>query len=144
LIDTNVVIPFLFPMEKSERAREILEASDNPVITSNILEEVVYVGLSLIYGCRGFRLRDELRKELNEKAKTFLERLKSFIIEFRIRFLSCPEPQDQFLDVIEAYRLLPNDAAIVAACRYHGIRKIATFDSDFDRVDFIDTIGLNR
>ena len=130
-------------MEKSERAKEILEASEDPVITPNILEEVVYVGLSLIYGCRGFKLRDELRKEIKEKARTFLERLKSFIIEFRIKFLSGPEPQDQFLDFVEIYRLLPNDAAIVAACKYHGIKKIATFDSDFERVDFIDIIGLN-
>ena len=130
-------------MEKSDRARDILEASDDPVITPNILEEVVYVGLSLIYGCRGFRLRDGLRKELKDKARTFLERLKSFIIEFKIKFLSNPEPHDQFLDFVETYRLLPNDAAIIAACRYHVIRKIATFDSDFDRVDFIDIIGLN-
>ena len=38
------------------------------------------------------------------------------------------------------YKLLPNDAFIAATCKHHGIRKIATFDPDFDRVDFLEVI----
>lgn len=72
MIDTNIMISFLFQTDKSKRAREILEASNDPVATLSILEEAAYVGLSLIYGCRGFRLRDELRKELTSEAKIFL------------------------------------------------------------------------
>jgi len=40
--------------------------------------------------------------------------------------------------MMEKYRLLPNDAAIAATCKYYGIRKIATFDDDFKRVDFLE------
>ena len=36
--------------------------------------------------------------------------------------------------------LLPNDALIAATCKYYDIRKIATFDSDFDKVDFLEVI----
>lgn len=36
--------------------------------------------------------------------------------------------------------MLPNDALIVATCRYYGINKIATFDSDFDKVDFLEIV----
>jgi len=38
------------------------------------------------------------------------------------------------------YGLLPNDALIAATCKHHEIRKIATFDPDFKRVDFLEVI----
>ncbi|MGB7531990.1 MAG: PIN domain-containing protein [Halobacteriota archaeon] len=38
------------------------------------------------------------------------------------------------------YKLLPNDAFIAATCKHHGITKIATFDPDFKRVDFLEII----
>jgi len=112
LIDTNIIISFLFPTDKSARAREILETSSGPIITISVLEEAIYVGLSLIYGCYGFKLRDQLKKELKGTAKTFLEQLKSFLIEYRIEVLSIPDNPDLLLEAVEAYRLLPNDAAI--------------------------------
>ena len=37
--------------------------------------------------------------------------------------------------------LLPNDALIAATCKHYGIRKIATFDPDFDRIDFLEVIA---
>ena len=36
------------------------------------------------------------------------------------------------------YKLLPNDALIAATCKQYGIAKIATFDSDFERIDFLE------
>lgn len=105
------------------------------------MEEAAYVGLSLIYGCHGFKLRDQLKKGLNETAKVFLERLKSFITEFQIKLLPMPDDPDLLLDSVILYRLLPNDAAIAAACKYYEIKRIATFDRDFDRVDFLNVVG---
>ena len=46
------------------------------------------------------------------------------------------------LDVMEKYKLLPNDALIVATCKHYGIRKIATFDEDFRRVDFLEIVEV--
>jgi len=43
-------------------------------------------------------------------------------------------------DFIKEYHLLPNDALIAATCKYYGINKIATFDQDFERVDFLEII----
>jgi len=85
-------------------------------------------------------LRDQLKKELKETARIFLERLKSFLVEFRIELLSMPEDPELLLESVAAYRLLPNDAVIVATCQYYGIKKIATFDSDFNRVGSLDVI----
>ncbi len=81
-----------------------------------------------------------MKKELKGTAKTFLEKLKSFLFEYKIEILSIPDDPDLLLDSVAAYRLLPNDAAIVAACRYYGIKRIATFDSDFYRVQFLEVI----
>jgi len=110
-------------------------------ITLGILEESAYVGLSVIYGCRGFKLRDELKKGLNEESIKFLEGLISFIEKMQIRVISPPDNPAMILDMIGNYRLLPADAAIAASCKYHDIAKIATFDSDFKRVDFLEVIG---
>jgi len=38
------------------------------------------------------------------------------------------------------YGLMPRDAQIVATCVVHGIRKIATFDTDFDAVEELEII----
>ena len=38
------------------------------------------------------------------------------------------------------YGLPPNDALIAATCKHYGINKIATFDPDFKRVDFLEII----
>ncbi|MCK4476559.1 MAG: PIN domain-containing protein [Methanophagales archaeon] len=41
------------------------------------------------------------------------------------------------------YKLLPNDALIAATCKHYEITKIvATFDADFERVDFLEVIAL--
>ncbi len=45
-------------------------------------------------------------------------------------------------EIIINYRLPPNDALIAATCKHHGIKKIATFDEDFKRVDFLEIITL--
>jgi predicted nucleic acid-binding protein len=47
-------------------------------------------------------------------------------------------------DIAEKYGLLPNGALIAATCKHHGIRKIATFDPDFKRVDFLEVIELEE
>ncbi len=40
--------------------------------------------------------------------------------------------------------LLPNDALIAATCKYYGIKKIATFDEDFKRVDFLEVVDSSQ
>jgi len=42
------------------------------------------------------------------------------------------------------YGLFPNDALIAATCKHYGIRKIATFDPDFKRVDFLEILELEE
>ena len=42
--------------------------------------------------------------------------------------------------LIKKYGLLPNDALIAATCKHYDIKKIATIDPDFKRVDFLEVI----
>ena len=42
----------------------------------------------------------------------------------------------------EKYHLLTNDALIAATCKYYGIKKIASFDDDFKKVDFLEVVEI--
>lgn len=48
-----------------------------------------------------------------------------------ISILTSSEKVDQAKSVFKS---------LAASCRYHGIKKIATFDADFKRVDFLDIV----
>jgi len=43
-----------------------------------------------------------------------------------------------------AYKILNAEirCLIAATCRHYGIRKIATFDEDFKRVDFLEVVEI--
>lgn len=142
LIDANIIVSLLFQSEKCDDAKEILRTIDDPITILNVLEEVVYVGFSIIHESRGFKLRDEIRKGLNDDAKLFLSSLRSFVDEFQIRLVQPPDDLDLLLYTIERYGLLPNDALIAATCSHHAIGRIATFDSDFERVDYLEIVEV--
>ena len=47
---------------------------------------------------------------------------------------------EEIARVVNEFGLLPNDALIASTCKHHGIKKIATFDEDFKRIDFLEII----
>ena len=47
---------------------------------------------------------------------------------------------DDWNNAMIRYNLMPNDAMIASTCLKHEISKIATFDSDFLRVDWLSVI----
>ena len=50
-----------------------------------------------------------------------------------------------FLDFLEGKEKAKTLLELIAAtCKHHGITKIATFDSDFKRVDFLAVIELGE
>ncbi len=38
--------------------------------------------------------------------------------------------------------LHPVEVLIVPTCKHYGIKKIATFDEDFERVDFLEVVTI--
>ena len=70
--------------------------------------------------------------------KKFLE----FLKKFSILILENKCNVDDFQSIMEKYNLLPNDALIVATCKHYEIKKIATFDEDFKRVEFLEVLEV--
>jgi predicted nucleic acid-binding protein len=140
LIDANIIVSFLIQAEDTDRATEILRESLEPVITLNILEESIYIGLSLIYGSRGFRLREDIKKDMKDDARTYMSNLRTLIDKFKINIIHPPKNLEMISDIITKYRLMPNDAIIATTCQHYGIKCIATFDSDFKRVEFLEIV----
>ena len=62
------------------------------------------------------------------------------LLKWSVKVLPITLSWDDVLEVMEKYRLLPNDALIAATCKQYGIAKIATFDADFERIDFLEVI----
>ncbi len=79
-------------------------------------------------------MRDEARKYMNN--------LRILIDKFHINIIHPPKNLEMISDTIIKYRLMPNDAIIAATCQHYGIKSIATFDSDFKRVEFLEIVGL--
>ena len=85
-------------------------------------------------------MRDYIKKKGYEFAKDFLERLHK-LFEL-VTLIDDTKNVNLVRNVAERYGLLPNDALIAATCKHYEIRKIATFDPDFKRVDFLEIITL--
>ena len=67
------------------------------------------------------------------------------LIEERdISILPINDDPDDWSNAMIRYNLLPNDAMIASTCRKHEIFKIATFDSDFLRVDWLSVINQSK
>ena len=133
-IDSSVFLDFL---EGKEKAKTLLEEYSGleGCINDIVFSEVLFVYIKAETGKKSYELKKqpELVKsiELND------------IVELlgRYRALDVGEAVKSGAEgLIKKYGLLPNDALIAATCKHYGIRKIATFDSDFGRVDFLEVI----
>ena len=69
-----------------------------------------------------------------------IEKLNSFIRDFRITVLRDYQDPDELVNVIELHRLAPNDAQIVLTCKHRSIKTLATLDEDFKRVSWLKVI----
>jgi len=133
-IDSNVFLEFL---KGEEKAKVLLEKYLGPegCINDIVFSEVLFVYIKAETGRRSYELKG--RPELMESVE--LDHI--FELLGRYRMLDVGEVvASEAGDLIRKYGLLPNDALIAATCKYHGITRIATFDDDFRRVDFLEVI----
>lgn len=72
LIDSNVIVSLLIESDKTADARVVLGSIDDPVTIMSVVEECMYVGLSLVYGVRGHSLKAEIERGLGDVAKQFV------------------------------------------------------------------------
>ena len=112
----------------------VLEETSFKIIICSVLESTKLEKYSF------HRLKDAFEKGSGNKL--VVERL-HLLNSIKDKLIALDLNDDIFeiaKEVVEKYRLLPNDALIAATCKHHGIRKIATFDPDFKRVDFLEII----
>lgn len=147
LLDTNVFYNFLFETELTDKATRILEMDEEFCTTFTVLNEVVYVISRKIaerkYGIRSYyEFRSLIAKEGYDFCAQEIKTLLKLFEDLRITVLSDYQNVDEVCKIMSKYKLLPNDALIAATCKHYGIRKIATFDEDFRRVDFLEVVEI--
>lgn len=117
-----------------------------PLVTSfTVLNELVYVTTRKLVKSRySIRTYREFRKFIADEGYTPFERDIELIFNLMrdrdIRILPDNQALAEWRMMMEMYRLLPNDAVLAATCNHYGITKIATFDEDFKRVDFLEIV----
>jgi len=112
------------------------------VTSVNVVEEVAYILIKEkakeITGIeKHYDLLTYLRKNPNFLAKISEEVISdiSSILDFFDIVVLPSAGYSLMFEIVKNYGLLPNDALIVATCKHYGIKKIATFDEDFRRVE---------
>ena len=147
MVDTNVFYNFLFETELTEKATKIFELEE-PLFTSfTVINETLYV-ISRKIAERKFDIRSyrRFREFVSSNGyEHFLEELTKFfnlLDDLDITVLRDYQNVSEIWELMKNYNLLPNDALIAATCKHYGIRKIATFDEDFKRVDFLEVVKI--
>ena len=146
-IDTSVLVEYLVDGEKANIAEEILSSSWAFLTSPTVYREALGA-LALIVGRKRFGIkgRHSLRKFIAkngwEPFSEIITSLNALLDEVGVIIVSDSFRKDKLYEIMEKYRLMPSDAQIVLACLNHNVRNIATFDSDFKRVDWLKTLGV--
>jgi len=137
-VDTNVIVDLLrgknhvVAFFKQIESGELLGFANNIVFLETIH---VYLILTTGEGPLSLRKKPEMIKSIDLTPI-------SDIFDLLHLLPTDPIEKDDVVEIISKYGLLPNDALIVATCKYYGINKIVTFDSDFKRVDFLEVMEI--
>ena len=144
LIDTTVLLKVILEGEFEVLRKlsiyvlhisvNVLEEASFKIIVSSVLDELNTEKYSF------YRMKEEFEKGRGKKLIVDRLHLLNSIKDKLVVLELNEEIFDVSKDVIKEYHLLPNDALIAATCKHQGITKIATFDSDFKRVDFLEII----
>jgi len=132
--DSSVFLDFL---EGKERAKRLLESYSGPegCINDIVFSEVLFVYIKAETGKKSYELKKQPELVKSVELSDIVELLG------RYRTLDLGEAVTREAEgLITKYGLLPNDALIAATCKHHGIKKTATFDADFERVDFLEVV----
>ena len=133
-IDSNVFLDFL---EGKEEAKTLLEeySGINGCINDIVFSEVLFVYIKAKTGKKSYELKKRPEIVKSVELDDIVELLR------RYRTLDVGEAVErEAKKLITKYGLLPNDAIIAAICKHYGIKKIASLDPDFKRVDFLEVI----
>ena len=148
VIDSSVLIDAVVYVRPKalERIISLYEA----FIPVNALEETLFKTIIGVVGgsIKGQSLRDKKawikgigREEVENRFDVVFDLIQNDLI--KVLDLNTQIFEISYL-FSKIYGLFPNDALIAATCKHYGIRKIATFDPDFKRVDFLEILELEE
>jgi uncharacterized protein len=148
-VDTNVLYSVLVQTKFTKSAQDIILMNSDLATSSTVLGELVFISLRKLckerYGTRNY---SEFRRAIVQRGygpfKEDLDLIFRFIKERDISILPINDDPDDWSNAMIRYNLLPNDAMIASTCLKHEISEIATFDSDFLRVDWLSVIDQSK
>jgi len=108
--------------------RRDLKLYKNSLVSS----EVIYIYLKAVTNKKSY----VLKKNPEEITRINLNKIEE-LLDLAETLPMNKEIEDLSFEIIKKYGLLPNDALIAATCKHYGIRNIATFDRNFERIDFL-------
>lgn len=142
-IDSSIFLKFLID------GVDVFEGlKDFTLLTSdNVVEEVIYVllkeeGRDFIEEDKHYMVLNFLRKDpdfVKKVSEGIINDLDELMSALMIKIVK-PAPLEIMFQIMRISGLLPNDALIAATCKFYGIKKIASFDDDFKRVDFLEIL----
>ena len=117
--------------------------SQSLCINDVVFSEVVYKSMALKFleTEEKFSLK-KLKRNIDNYVYLYGE-FSNFSREFETVFLIITEEVIEIASSL-APKYKPNDALIAATCKHYGTKKIATFDPDFKRVDFLEVVELEE
>ncbi len=135
-VDSNVILRHLGGDLRAKKIVDLVEAGElRGYVNQVVVSEVFYIYIKLTTGMRSYGLKGkpEVVKQVDVepvyKVFSLFEELPG---SFEITRIA--------RNMMRDYGLLPNDAIIAATCKHYGIRRVATFDEDFKRVDFLEIV----
>ncbi|MBY0426441.1 MAG: PIN domain-containing protein [Cytophagales bacterium] len=124
-IDSSVLIEYR-KGTKTDLLEYIFDNNFTPVIGQPVVSEFLYHNLAIFSG------KSPLAVKSSGQIKPIISQ--SDHMGFLGLFKFIPDDENILNDVVELmgqYNLLPNDGIILALCKHHQIKKLASFDSDF-------------
>jgi len=138
--DSNVFLKYLAGVEDAKKLIGKVEDGEwKGYVNDIVISEVVYGYLRLALDVSRYRLRKYVI-EYTDRVKELLEQdVYPLFTDFE--HLPISIGIENLIEYMTKYRLLPNDALIVATCRAYNINNIATFDEDLKRVPWINVLS---
>jgi len=140
VIDTSVLVGILIPndhwhQQAVELGKVIQEQAHSPVYLDCVAAEAISVIVR--------RLEEKgLSGEIDTVFKKWNDRIPSNAISWV--FPDVPRLYSETINLIQSSggSLNFNDALISLTCRERGIKAIASFDGDFDQIDWLERLSL--
>ena len=137
--DSNVFLKYLAGSVEAKSLVDMVEHGKwRGYINDVVVSEVAYGYLRLALNVSRHGLRRYIVKHIDEVKELLWNDVYPLFTCFE--YLPASIGIDTLIEHMVEYKLLPNDALIVATCRAHGIENIATFDEDFERVPWLRTL----